>query len=231
MLKTKTAYDTEPAALFLEAMLDGPSNPGGFIERQEARGQHHLANAREGNTILLPLDGSTKNAEVWAAIGVTFGEMADGDALFVKATVPDGWRIVKTDHSMWSYLADDQGRERASIFYKAAFYDRSAHMRISTCLIYHSAYEHSEDDAKPYGERRKRWVVEAMAPGRKNLLLWASEWILPYESGDQASMNSYWAKEDAGRKNAEDWLTGNYPDHKNPVAYWDKADWQEINQC
>src|SRR6185436_8068032 len=33
---------------------------------------------------------------------------------------------IATDHSMYTDLVDDKGRVRASIFYKAAFYDRKA---------------------------------------------------------------------------------------------------------
>ena len=32
---------------------------------------------------------------------------------------------------MWSDLVDDKGRKRTSIFYKAAFYDRSAHIGVN----------------------------------------------------------------------------------------------------
>ena len=37
---------------------------------------------------------------------------------------------VASDHSMWSKLEDENGVEIASIFYKAAFYDMSAFMRL-----------------------------------------------------------------------------------------------------
>jgi hypothetical protein len=50
--------------------------------------------------------------------------------MFRPATLPEGWRREGSDHAMWSHIVDDQGRKRASIFYKAAFYDRGAHMSL-----------------------------------------------------------------------------------------------------
>jgi len=62
-------------------------------------------------------------------MGIVFGEKVDD--LFTSVTLPEGWHKEATEHAMWSKLIDDQGRERASIFYKAAFYDRSAFMSIT----------------------------------------------------------------------------------------------------
>ena len=57
-------------------------------------------------------------------MGVVYGE--DVDDLFVNVTLPPSWQVNPTDHSMWSELVDSDGVVRAQIFYKAAFYDRSA---------------------------------------------------------------------------------------------------------
>lgn len=247
MLRTKTPLDTDPMFLLLDAMLDGPNNQGGHIERQEARGQDHLANAREGNTILLPLDGSgipdpnrkygsmhtpKGGVPVWEAVGVTFGDMADNDPLFVKASVPDGWRIVKTDHAMWSYLADEQGRERASIFYKAAFYDRSAHMSIRKCLNT-GTQRHPEDAKKDYSHQRERFTVEVAGPGQKPLcLLWVGNWSHPYDKNERdnekSGFNRYMRERDEESERAKAWLSENYPYHENPAFYWDRTDWPAL---
>lgn len=98
------------------------------IEEQERNGQASLIHAREGNVVQIPLDGS-EHAEAFEAIGITLGEPTD--ELFRSATLPEGWKIVATDHSMWTRLLDDKGEERASIFYKAAFYDRRAHISLT----------------------------------------------------------------------------------------------------
>lgn len=40
---------------------------------------------------------------------------------------------------MWSYLVDELGRRRGAIFYKAAFYDRDAFMRLESHYGYLSS--------------------------------------------------------------------------------------------
>jgi hypothetical protein len=39
---------------------------------------------------------------------------------------------VYSDHDMWSYIEDERGIKRVAIFYKAAFYDRSAYMHLQS---------------------------------------------------------------------------------------------------
>jgi len=95
-------------------------NPGA-IEAQEARGQIELVNSTQ-----LPTD--CRDRAVLEAAGVIFGEVSPQDPLFVEATLPEGWKKRPTTHSMWSELVDAEGKVRANIFYKAAFYDRKAHM-------------------------------------------------------------------------------------------------------
>lgn len=114
---------TNPAALAALAKgdLDNfavAATPGG-IEAQEAAGQAMLCASAQ-----LPkeLHGCTR--ESLEALGFKFGN--DVDELFVTCTLPPGWKKQATDHSMHSDLLDDQGRKRAGIFYKAAFYDRRA---------------------------------------------------------------------------------------------------------
>ena len=98
----------------------GGGNPRA-IEDQEARGQAELVNSE-----VLP--ASCGGREKLEAAGVVFGSPVDGDPLFVHAALPDGWKKRPTEHSMWSDLIDAEGKVRANIFYKAAFYDRKAHM-------------------------------------------------------------------------------------------------------
>jgi hypothetical protein len=113
-----------PAAL--NALLSGDmenfrtaSTPGG-IEAQEARGQQALVSSDE-----LPKDAPWDELE---AMGIKKGAPV-GD-LFVLATLPDGWKKVATGHSMWSELRNAEDKVVANIFYKAAFYDRSARLSL-----------------------------------------------------------------------------------------------------
>jgi hypothetical protein len=106
------------AALLAEGMVTGDA--GTFIERA---GQHELVHSDS-----LPSDCRDKAA--FEALGFTFGDPDPSDPLFMPATLPEGWEKRATDHSMGSVITDHLGRERVSVFYKAAFYDRSAHMSL-----------------------------------------------------------------------------------------------------
>lgn len=98
-----------------EWLLGG--NPGA-IKNQETRGQQQLC-----NSIQLPKDGLAENAEKF---GIKILGESKNDPLFMDVELPAGWTKKATDHSMWSDLVDENGNKKASIFYKAAFYDRSA---------------------------------------------------------------------------------------------------------
>lgn len=97
---------------------------GGYIEAQEARGQRELVESTD-----LPTDAHGRDAD-FEALGFTFGAPHSGDPLFRPATLPEGWRREGSGHAMWSYIVDNKGRQRVSIFYKAAFYDRKAFMSL-----------------------------------------------------------------------------------------------------
>ncbi len=94
------------------------------IEAQEACGQKELVNSQQ---LPVKIDDDSKNK--LEKLGVEFGEPLANDPIFCNAKLPKGWGKRPTDHSMWSDLVDASGKKVASIFYKAAFYDRSAFMR------------------------------------------------------------------------------------------------------
>ena len=104
----------------LGAMSEGSSD---YITRLEADGQQQLVNSDR-----LPVNSDGDAA--YLDLGFTFGEPDPSDPLFRPATLPQGWRREGSDHSMWSYIVDETGRKRVAIFYKAAFYDRDAFMRL-----------------------------------------------------------------------------------------------------
>ncbi len=100
----------------------------GGVELQEAAGQRDFTRC----ATKLPIRGTISSPEKkqqWEAVGFVFGEPipAGRIPLFVACLFPPGWSLKATDHSMWSNVVDDQGRPRASVFYKAAFYDTDAH--------------------------------------------------------------------------------------------------------
>ena len=99
-------------------------NVDGYIEGQERAGQSQLVNSDR-----LPTDTDGTDAE-FESLGFTFGRPDAGDSLFRSATLPPGWKRQGSEHAMWSYIVDEQDRKRVAIFYKAAFYDRRAFMRL-----------------------------------------------------------------------------------------------------
>lgn len=122
-----------PPELFLAEALFGGRGTEGAILNQEAQGQASFVNSTTLPTRLNDYGDSDSRAILEAA-GVKFLEAVPGDPLFQYVELPVGWKKVGTDHSMWSKLVDDQGRERASIFYKAASYDRDAFMSAVTVI-------------------------------------------------------------------------------------------------
>ena len=96
------------------------SAPEAIIASEKA-GQAAIA-----NEAMLPVDIRGISSNELGLLGFKFGEPVN--ELFVKATLPAGWYKEGSGHDMWSYIYDDQNRQRASIFYKAAWYDMCAFM-------------------------------------------------------------------------------------------------------
>jgi hypothetical protein len=117
--------DATKAPIFVGLGQGGTPELSAYIEHQEAAGQAQLV---KSHRLPVKSDGD----EAYIALGFTFGEPDRGDGIFRPATLPPGWSRKPTDHSMWSKFVDELGRERVAIFYKAAFYDRSAHMHRET---------------------------------------------------------------------------------------------------
>jgi hypothetical protein len=131
MSKEEKGLNITPAAMVAALAGDvenfiAAATPGG-IEKQEAAGQHWLQKAG-----LLPNDfgyrDKEKTKKEFEDLGFVFGE--EYDECFVKGSLPEGWSMDPTEHSYWTEIFDEKGRKRASIFYKAAFYDRKAHMSL-----------------------------------------------------------------------------------------------------
>lgn len=110
----------DPLIHLLGSMAEGPS---GYIEGMESDGQTEVVNSD-----MLPTDGPWDALE---ALGFVVGEVDKDDPIFRHCELPAGWSRGGTDHAMWSKVLDERGIERVSVFYKAAFYDRSAHCNIN----------------------------------------------------------------------------------------------------
>ena len=105
--------------------LFGVNSPA--IENQEAQGQKEICEAEQ----LPRTDGGKDLRDRYTKLGVKVLKETKGDDLFYDVTLPKEWKIISTDHSMWSNLVNEKGEIVANIFYKAAFYDRAAHTHIT----------------------------------------------------------------------------------------------------
>lgn len=179
------------------------ATPGG-IEAQEARGQRSFV-----ASTTLPIAFNSGKREELEAARVVFGKHVDD--LFCEAQLPEGWKKEATDHSMWSKLVDDKGRERASIFYKAAFYDRSAFLNVNRRFGV-SGYEgcdavgHFIDYPSPHTH-----FATVIKDGGKTI---KTIGIRRDSNADRNLRNKHSVE-------AEAWLSENYPDWQSRTAYWD----------
>jgi hypothetical protein len=167
----------------------------GMIEASESRGQAELV-----TSTLLPTD-MRGDREKFEKMRFVFGEVVKDDPLFVNATLPAGWKKERTDHAMWSKIVDEKGNERASIFYKAVFYDRNAHMFLRGRYRVEGPY--SDDSTGP---RTAKIVDQKTGEVIHTLTRDAGpkEW-------DTANSNA----NDA----AFEWLDANRPKHRDPLAW------------
>lgn len=208
-MKTKprnTAIESHADAMIMlgEVMVHG--SMAGAVEAQEAQGSKELVHSES-----LPVQGSYDPA--FAAAGIVFGDPFPSDALFRPATLPRGWSKRRTEHSMWSELVDDKGRKRAGIFYKAAFYDRAAHMSVSRRFGFSAEYDETTHEATRIVVTDAGRVIESFP-------------IAGCETRNQASRTIGELREirearEAAEKLAEDWLGQHRPDWANAAAYWD----------
>lgn len=184
------------------------ATPGG-IEAQEAAGQRSfVANST------LPKEMLHCTKEQLEKIGIIFGESADD--LFYNVTLPEGWKKQPTSHSMWSDLLDEKGRKRASIFYKAAFYDRKAHISIESRFHITSqptdaqgnAVSYEDDDYRDRATHLRQIVTDALAGE-------------PIFTGNGIVERRDHPKKDALYAECKAWLDDAYPNWEDATEYWD----------
>ena len=176
--------------------------PGG-IEMQEAAGQIELTGERNR----MPIRGTTDDPVLrgqWEAVGFRFGrEVPHQPApVFVEATFPLGWFLKPTDHSMWSDVLDEKGRKRASVFFKAAFYDYKAH---TSGLSPRYGVALGEVNGV---------IVCGVSDGPRNVI----HTVATYSNWDDYYKNT---ERDRHRDEAARWLKEHYPECEDPMAYWD----------
>jgi hypothetical protein len=167
----------------------------GSIERSEKQGQQEVVE----NT-LIPKDIGNGSLADLLRLGFTMVN-EDADELFYEMRLPESWKLVADpEHSMYSYILDSTGAKRASLFYKAAFYDRRADL--SFLVRYQvNAYDSVENEPDHFAvsvyDNKEGKVVKSFG-------------TRPHKDYDNPKPQE-----------ARDWLAATYPEHRNPFAYWD----------
>lgn len=185
------------------------TRPGG-IERQEAEGQKDFVANQT-----LPIHFNSGAKEDLELYGLVFGNEVDD--LFQQVQLPEGWRKKGTDHSMWSSLLDEQGRARAMLFYRAAFYNRSAH--IDLVRLFSRSVEPADGFEDPECEN-KNWRCVVKRGGQ---IVWESETIGPrpgYGSDDREGNLDWVEKRRVAESAGIEWLDENFPEWESVTAYW-----------
>jgi len=202
----------------LRALRDGDiknaiisETPGG-IEAQEAQGQKGLINSS-----VLPKECNFCERWQLEKMGIIFGEEIDD--LFIQAELPKGWIKEATNHSMYSDLLDEKGRKRASIFYKAAFYDREAFISLVRRFAFRVESVGCYSDDYNQNKLKKSHCVVLDS----DKVVWESEVKLPPKPSysNKEEWESWRESKIDLEKAGKDYLENNYPDYENPLAYWE----------
>ena len=172
------------------------------IEHMEEEGQQQAVS----NTMMAREMNPSK--EEWEQIGFVFTDIP-GDDVLCMAILPEGWSIKATDHSMWNEIIDANGMKRGSMFYKASFYDRSAHMYLERRYGVCSSYV--GDDYL---------TTEIYFGNAKEKLFVAGQVHISKDATRKERLAKY-KKEDKLRAIAKKFGDKNYPDWENVHAYWD----------
>ncbi len=244
-MENKKGLEMTPTAL--AAALSGDmenaiaaSTPGG-IEAQEAKGQEQLVNSTNMPKRLQAYReffGENDATVFYKKWGCKIGK--DVDEIFIEVELPKGWTKESTDHSMWSVLRDEKGRQRAMIFYKAAFYDRSA--ELSPDVRFSSYSESIELKEKCYDSyeriaKEERYgvikdcgkVVYKTKSGifkkEYSVSLEKRKKSQDYSAGDH---REWWNEYDNWKREFENEvkvkLNKRFPKHEDYFAYWDVED-------
>lgn len=171
---------------------------GESIEMSEQRGQAEIV-----QSTLLPADMQGER-EKFEKVGFKFGNVVKGDRLFIEATMPEGWKKERTDHPMWSKLVDEKGNERAMVFYKAAFYDRSAHMSLSSRFKITGPFE---------GEINATQCTAKVIDLKHNVVL--------HEVTREEGPEKWQSADGNAREAAFAWLKENRPNYSDSLAWLD----------
>jgi len=144
----------------LHAMMSEMSGEVNVTEKQEAEEQRRVVRSKLLSRELdLGYGCSADSRPLLELLGFVLGD--SGDPLFYQAQFPDSWRIVPTDHSMWTHVTF-KDLALFKMFYKGAFYDRSAFLRIACPEDWDSNVPHTERKSGQLSAERWQEVANCM---------------------------------------------------------------------
>lgn len=136
--------------------------------------------------------------------GIVFLGDCEDNTLLQKVSFPDGWKKVPTTNSLWTSLVDDQDRVRASIMYSNLPWDRDARVDVLRRFGTTDDFDRRMNDNVAVGQVTDCGkVFHSIDP-------------IPYTEDEERYQTT-----DRARLAAEQWLDGNFPNWRDPGAYWD----------
>jgi hypothetical protein len=144
--------------------------------------------------------------EIWELLGFTFTDIP-GDDVLCQANLPKGWKIVDTEHHMYKDIIDEMGRKRGSMFYKAAIYDKSAHMSLVPRYGVNVDYDDNGNETIYFGNEEERLFVSGKLGALKSGI-------------GREGWEKYSADRDALLCKARAYGNEYYPGFENVLAYW-----------
>lgn len=210
----------EQERLVMDAFLYAQEGerPENAIDDQAKRG------ARKVETMcLLPvransdLPGNCDIVEQYGRMGIKILDKYDD--LFYKVELPMGWEIKNADHPYWNnLLIDNEGRKRASFFYKAAIYNMDAFINFTHRYSYSVLpFDEYKTDATYTDRKFKPWKAVITDNGE------------PIKKLKEVTPNTQTESLELGKELriiAIDYLNENYPFWEDINAYWDDFEFE-----
>lgn len=211
-----------PEDMLVEGMVVGPS---AMIIGQEAEGARSMVVndvlPRQGTIERHMFDELSK--EQIESLGFVLGEPRD--RLFINATFPPGWTKMPSGHNLYTYLLDEQGRQRATIMYKAAFYDEDAWISWRQRFQIGQDYIYADNDPE-HNNRPVATRITIIDNGEQTKVVGEMKGKIittyPDRPHYSVAINRGEAIElsDKDMNDAKAWLEERYPDYKNSFPYW-----------
>ena len=140
--------------------------------------------------------------------GVKFGDYDYWQPQLCHAKLPSGWQVVGTDHQLWWVLIDNEDRHRGHIINQSVpFFE--AHLIIPNRFDFQVLALNDRLIVASVFDCYSKVVYRSEPVELKN--------HRPQNDQERAEFNAAFA---ASRDLALGWLRSNYPDWKNPRAYW-----------